>query len=281
MEFLNEKAITFIPNQEDEEKALSKTTHLCFAAHQDDIEIMAYSAIIECYNKKNKWFMGVNVADGAGSPRTGKFANFTNEEMMIERIKEQNKASEIGKYSAQIQLMYPSSKIKDASNENIVEDIKKIILKTKPEIIYTHNLMDKHSTHVAVAIKVIEALRQLKDVFQPKKVIGLEVWRGLDWLDESKKLCMDTTKNKKLALDLLKVYESQIAGGKRYDLATIGRRLANATFYESHSTDEIKSMNYGIDLTEFVYSNLSYEKFIENIVDDFKNTLLTQIKNLT
>ena len=34
--------------------------------------------------------------------------------------------------------------------------------------------------------------------------------------------------------------QSQICGGKRYDLATLGRRLANATYAESHGTDVVE-----------------------------------------
>jgi len=37
-----------------------------------------------------------------------------------------------------------------------------------------------------------------------------------------------------LQFALLGVFESQIAGGKRYDLALMGRRRANATYFESH-----------------------------------------------
>ena len=53
------------------EKSLEGITHMCVAAHQDDIEIMAYAPIAECYDSDEKFFAGVVVTDGAGSPRTG------------------------------------------------------------------------------------------------------------------------------------------------------------------------------------------------------------------
>lgn len=37
--------------------------------------------------------------------------------------------------------------------------------------------------------------------------------------------------------DVLDVYESQIAGGKEYCTAAIGRRAGNATFSASHGVD--------------------------------------------
>ena len=277
MEFLNKNAKIYnISSEED----LSKTTHLCISAHQDDVEIMAYSQIFECYNSKDKFFTAVNTTNGSGSPRTGEFKDYTDEEMVQTRIQEQILAAKIGNYHSLIMMMYPSKDIKDFGNRNPVEDLKKIILETKPDVILTHNLMDKHSTHVATCIKVIEALRELKDVYRPKQVIGLEVWRSLDWLSIKDKLCFDTSFNKQLENDVLAVFKSQIAGGKRYDLATIGRRLANATFFESHNTDQMESMNYGLDLTEFVYSDKNYKDFVNEKLDNFKNEVVDLLESL-
>jgi len=48
------------------------------------------------------------------------------------------------------------------------------------------------------------------------------------------------------------VFASQIGGGKRYDLATLGRRAANATFFKSHATDHCTQVIFGMDLTPIV-----------------------------
>ena len=37
----------------------------------------------------------------------------------------------------------------------------KIIEELRPEVIYTHSVLDKHPTHLGVAKKVIEAVRRL------------------------------------------------------------------------------------------------------------------------
>ena len=47
----------------------------------------------------------------------------------------------------------------------------------------------------------------------------------------------------------LRVFDSQIAGGKRYDLATLGRRAANATFHSSQETDRMAGITWAMDLT--------------------------------
>ncbi|MEC8190285.1 MAG: PIG-L family deacetylase, partial [Verrucomicrobiota bacterium] len=45
-------------------------------------------------------------------------------------------------------------------------------------------------------------------------------------------------------------FDSQIAGGKNYSDAVIGRRHANASFYKSHSVDSVDQIWYAMDLTE-------------------------------
>ncbi len=80
-------------------------------------------------------------------------------------------------------------------------------------------------------------MRELPRGQRPKKVWGCEVWRNLDWLADDDKVLMDVSGHEHLAAALNGMFDSQIPGGKRYDLATLGRRRANATFLESHATD--------------------------------------------
>ncbi|HQH52757.1 MAG TPA: PIG-L family deacetylase, partial [Candidatus Hydrogenedentes bacterium] len=47
-------------------------------------------------------------------------------------------------------------------------------------------------------------------------------------------------------------FDSQICGGKRYDLATMGRRKAHATYFASHGVDVTTGMNFAMDLTPLV-----------------------------
>ena len=100
----------YIPDGTDEKEALARTTHLAIAAHEDDIEFMAYAPIAECFGRQDKWFCGVVVTDGAGSPRSGIYADYTDEDMKKIRIEEQKKASNVGNYGAQILLGYSSKK---------------------------------------------------------------------------------------------------------------------------------------------------------------------------
>jgi len=114
-------------------------------------------------------------------------------------------------------------------------------------------LADKHDTHVAVALRVVEACRLLEPGLRPRQLIGCEVWRDLDWLCDADKLHLPVDRHEHLQSALLGVFDSQIAGGKRYDLATLGRRRAHATYFESHGTDRHNALIWGMDLTPLMH----------------------------
>lgn len=278
MKFSLETAEVFIPDSESSETALTRTTHMGIGAHQDDLEIMALSGILECFQREDKWFCGVIVTNGSGSPRDGIYKDYTDGEMRVIRRKEQKKAAILGDYSAQILLDYPSSAVKGGDSFSVIADLSKLIKYTKPEVIYTHNLADKHDTHVGVALRVIEAIRDLEAADRPQKLYGCEVWRDLDWVVDEDKVTFDVTAKENLQAALLGVFDSQISGGKRYDLATMGRRRANATYFESHGTDVVNGMIYAIDLTPLI-SNVELkiqtylQGFIQRVADDIESRL--------
>jgi len=270
----------FIPDGIDVDKALERTTHLGIGAHPDDLEIIGYAGIYECFLKKDKWFTGVVTTNGAGSPRTGIYANYTDDEMQKIRRIEQKKAAIVGEYSAVIFLDYSSSEIKSPQSTDPIEDIKQIIIKTKPQIIYTHNPADKHDTHVATMIKTLIALKQLPKEFLPQKIYGCECWRDLDWMLDEDKIVFDVSERDNIAMSLVGLFDSQISGGKRYDLATIARRRANATFYASHNVDIATYMIYAIDLTPVITESLDIIEYTTQFIERFKNDVIQRLKKM-
>ena len=282
MELHNSGAEVYVPDGSPVDVALARTTHLCVSAHQDDIEIMAYHGILECFGRSDKGFTGVTVTSGSGSPRDGLYGSYTDEEMQVVRRKEQKKAAFIGEYSAHVFLDYSSSAVKDPTNTHVVEDLKRIIAASKPQVIYTHNLADKHDTHVATALRVISALRELPRDSRPQHLYGCEVWRSLDWLNDNDKVVFNVEAHENLALSLVGVFDSQVCGGKRYDLATMGRRRANATYLASHGVDESTSLIFGIDLTPLVEDEqLDVGEFIDAFIHRFAKEVSSRIAKLS
>jgi LmbE family N-acetylglucosaminyl deacetylase len=238
----------YIPDGRPAAEALKRTTHMGLCAHQDDLEIMAYHGILECFGRKDRGFTGVVMTNGGGSARDAQYKDTTDEQMMEVRRLEQKKAALIGEYAAQFLLHHPSSAVK-SGHPDVLSDLETVFTACRPKVVYTHNFADKHDTHVAVVSRVIEALRKLPKDQRPEKVIGCEVWRDLDWLCDKDKVVMPVDAHENLADSLMGVFDSQIVGGKRYDLAARGRRLAHATFFESHAVDKNKALIWGMDLT--------------------------------
>jgi LmbE family N-acetylglucosaminyl deacetylase len=261
----------FVPDGLEPEAALARTTHLCISAHQDDIEIMAYHGVAECFGLKDKWFTGVVVTNGAGSPRSGIYGEYTDEEMQKVRLIEQRKAAFVGDYGCQIQLGFTSSQVKDAHETQVTGNLAAILRIARPEVVYLHNLADKHDTHIGVALKAVSALRAVRGETRPKKVYGCEVWRDLDWLQDEDKQPLPVSARPNIAAALVGVFDSQVTGGKRYDLATAGRRLAHATYFASHGTDQESGLNFAMDLTPLVDDpTLSIADYVLGFVDRFR-----------
>ena len=85
-----------------------------------------------------------------------------------------------------------------------------------------------------------------------------------------------------LAMSLLGVFDSQICGGKRYDLATMGRRRANATYFASHGVDESTSLIFGIDLTPLIEDEqLDVGEYINGFINRFAREVSSRIAKLS
>lgn len=270
MKLHHSTADIFIPDGKPLTEALQRVTHLGIGAHQDDLEFMAFHGILACFSNDGKWFGGVTCTNGAGSSRSGPYARFTDAEMMTIRRKEQNTAATVGEFAAMLQLDYPSSGIKSPTAPELKNDLKAILEATRPEVVYTHNPADKHDTHIGVTVAALQAMREMPRDQRPKQVIGCEVWRNLDWLPDEQKVLMDVSGRDNLAAALNGVFDSQIAGGKRYDLATLGRRAANATFFNSHATDASTQLIFGLDLTPVVTDDsLDIVAYVCDLIDQF------------
>jgi cation transport regulator ChaB len=107
------------------------------------------------------------------------------------------------------------------------------------------------------------------------------VWRDLDWLPDEVKQVLPASARSNIAASLVGVFDSQVSGGKRYDLATAGRRLAHATYYASHGTDEESAMNFAMDLTPLVEDPaLSVTDYVLSRIDLFRADVEKRVRSL-
>lgn len=276
-QFSRADADVLAPDGGDPRTALARTTHLAIGAHQDDLEIFGYHGIAECLGRDDRSFTGVTVTDGRGSPRSGPFAAMTDEQMAAVRREEQRRAAELGRFGLVVQLAHPSAVVK-SGDVAVVADLAAVLAGCRPQILYTHNPADRHDTHVAVFMRTLEAVRRIPRDARPARVLGCEGWRDLDWLPREFRVELPVEPHGTLANDLVAVFQSQIAGGKRYDLAVEGRRRANATFGDSHSVDSAEGVILAMDLTELFHDDTADPvAFIETRVNALRADIAARL----
>jgi hypothetical protein len=95
---------------------------------------------------------------------------------------------------------------------------------------------------------------------------------------DTDKVALDSGRHPQIAAELLQAFDSQIAGGKRYDQAALGRRLAHATFHTSHATDKFAGITWAMDLTPLVADPaLSLTDFTLAHLDRLRTDIATRL----
>jgi LmbE family N-acetylglucosaminyl deacetylase len=272
---------TIVPDGRPLAEAVARTTHMGIVAHPDDLEILAYPGILDCLGRDDRWFLGVVATDGRGSARSGPYAQVTDADMRLIRQREQEKAAAVGEYGAVVMLDRTSADVQGPGREALVGEIADLLRTARPQVVYTHSPADRHPTHVAVALAAIAACRALPAGERPARVLGGEVWGDLEWLSAGDKVAMDVSGRDSMGAALMGVFESQILGGKRYDLAVPARRLAHATYHDSHSVDASTALCLAMDLTPLVAdAGRSVADYVQERIDRFAADVRGRIERL-
>jgi hypothetical protein len=91
----------------------------------------------------------------------------------------------------------------------------------------------------------------------------------------------DTSAHEELQLRLLEVFESQVAGGKRYDLAAMGRRRANATYLEPHQVDAATGAVYADDMTPLIRGDATDAlEYAREVMREFTGDVESRVRRL-
>jgi len=262
----------FVPDGTSLDTALSRTTHLGVGAHADDLEILAIHGILAARAQSGRSFTGVVVTDGAGSPGAGP----DRDELRAVRRRAQKEAALLGRYGCVALLDHTSEGVKGADASAVVADLVTLLRATRPEVVYTHALTDRHETHVAVALRLLAACQSLAPEERPARVLGCEVWRDLDWLAPSDKVLLPLDEEEALQSALIAVFASQIGAGKQYDRAVLGRRHAHAVFSESHAVDRHERVAFAMDLTPLVHGG-DPRAYVAALLQRFESEVLEKM----
>jgi len=124
---------------------------ICIGSHPDDVEMGMGGTILKHTKEGDNVTIVLCTLGGASGHHR-------------ERKTEAKKAAMIlGVNDLQI-LDYPVSKLNKPSKE-FVNILRKVILKIKPERVYTHSPCDYHQVHVCVSKSSIKASKEIKQVF--------------------------------------------------------------------------------------------------------------------
>src|SRR6187401_1871147 len=115
-------AEVFIPDGASWEAASVRVTHLVVAAHADDVEIMAWHAVLHA-----EGLAAVIVTGGEDGDR---------------RRLEQKRAASRGNYAAVIWLDHASADVKQAACPALASDLGAVLSAIRPRLVYTHNPAD-------------------------------------------------------------------------------------------------------------------------------------------
>ena len=158
-----------------------------------------------------------------------------------------------------------------ARHRSEMDDLRRMHGGTKTTLVSLAEARGKATPIVwnAAAISVLSELIEARDGQDTSAIVVLA---------DADKVAMDASPLPELAEKLVAIFESQIAGGKRYDLAAMGRRVANATFFASHATDTTHALSFAMDLTPLVQDDaLSVADFtlrhLENLRADVAGRL--------
>lgn len=277
--------------------ALGRTSHLAIGAHADDVELFAVEGILACYEDPSGSFCAAVVSDGRGSPRldgdgvgrsTPANPPERGEDLARVRREEQKKAALLGRYGAAVLLDYESVQVKDAGCVQVVDDLERLLRTTQPRVLYTHSPCDRHDTHVAVCLRVLEALVRLDPEDRPERLIGCEVWGDLDWVPRPHRVIMDVGSHLALQTRLIEAHRSQVGEGKRYDLAALGRRRAHATFGESHRVDRSEGVILGVDLLPVLSRyptatslGAAVEAYVGGLLEAFRQDMVERVRGVS
>src|SRR5512145_2292837 len=111
-------AEVFIPDGTSWEAASTRVTHLVVAAHADDVELMAWHAVLHA-----EGLAAVIVTDGRGSNT---------------RLLEQKRAASLGNYAAVIWLAHASADVRQAC-PSLASDLNAVLSAVRARWVYTHN----------------------------------------------------------------------------------------------------------------------------------------------
>lgn len=244
------------------EKALTTATDVTIGAHQDDSEIMGGAICLQDKEDgKHTHWLSVIVTDGAASNNklSGEANAKTAREKTAMRHREQREAAALTGAPV-IQFNYPSAAVNDHMGPRKKQEVAYALstaFSAMPEMsrIYSHNMLDKHDTHLGVLTCQIAALRASAP-HNPKleHAYGMEVWGGLTTVESELNLFPISETVLEKLYNVINVFQTQIEWqGRDYAKATIDRFRGHGGYVTNpHMDTPPPGMVIGTDMLDLM-----------------------------
>ncbi|MCC5951831.1 MAG: PIG-L family deacetylase [Acidimicrobiia bacterium] len=269
-----------VPDGRPLDQVLVDATDVAVVAHPDDLELLLGTVVATCAADAERSLVGIVCTDGAGSVGVDG-APTGSQELAALRATEQRAAAELGGHTV-LMLGHSSATMLDPARRSaVVDDLVAVMGSCRPATVHTHALVDRHATHVAVALLTIDTVRALPSTTPPPtSLLGIEGWSSLDWLADSD-LVELPGRNDDLTIRMARCFTSQLTH-KRYDLAMQGRWRANATFRHHDAPDDVAELALALDMTPLLADpDLAPAEFLGTVTARARRTVAEQVSTLT
>lgn len=246
-------------------------------AHPDDVEIMAFPAILNGIKDESPSFGAVVCTKGDRAPLGASAAPGSREALPRLREEEQRQAAAIGKYAVVAQLGESSERVRSGACEFLF-GLRSLLGCCRPSVIYTHAPTDRHPTHIAVCAAVLRLLRDLPPHERPQALMGCEVWGSSDWVPERRKVAAVFDDGAGLSSELIGQFRSQLGSGKNYEDAVRGRWSANSVFNRYDRIEERPFLSWMIDMSPLLRDErVTLREFVQKLVQEFGEEVLSRL----
>jgi glucosamine-6-phosphate deaminase len=266
---------------------LAASACISVGAHPDDAEIMAGPMMLQA---TEPWLTLI-LTNGAATNNTlnGEYGKYTPEKLTQMRQMEQRQAARFADVPL-IMCKFPTAAITGDMGENTLLKARMTMrglfkAMKSLRIVYGHNPLDEHDTHINTFSEQVLALRSLSDErLKDIKVWGMEVWGILHV--SKQRLLKIPIENKELLSqwrELIGFYQSQIAGqGRDYSEATIDRACGNAGYQtHPHGANPSPGLLLAADLTDLVQKkSLSINDMTRELMFELKEQVICRTERV-
>jgi hypothetical protein len=159
----------------------------------------------------------------------------TDDAMRTIRQREQEKAAVVGEYAAVVMLDRTSADVQGPGHVALVQELTDLLRAARPEVVYTHSPRTGIRRTYRWSSPPWPPAARCPPASAPRESSAARCGATSSGSPQRTRSRSDVSGRDSMGAALMGVFESQIVGGKRYDLAVPARRLAHADVHTTRT----------------------------------------------